>query len=454
MPDTRARSESQDFERDSDNESLSNQPSKPGRKKNPNGSQAARRDQNRIAQREFRLRKQQRIRDLEARVEILSGTKDEALGEMRNMLKDLMQENQTLRGLIRSLATFIGDGAGGLLPKIGWDMAEFNNFINRGETDTAYEGYQRRKKQAEAGGAPSAGQKRPMDDDLGASKRAKADSISSSAGGGGGPLGGGIPPMMMPMDGGLAGNGLYGPSGSRPSSQSANSGLFPDLMRPGNSPMFGIQGSSTTPIGGGPSLSGVNSYNQHYLPMNIDPTLPMPSFSPPNTSSTPSVQHATPASRLQNAATHLSPDAAEDDDDPNKNEAYKLIHYHLDNYKRNGQYCLPSSLRPTLVQRTVPHESVIDRVLHPELRDRMILLRGKFDLVDCLLDYRNAVTIHGDDVLAHNNWEIGEKWLRQYYYLVEPATLAIANRWRRERGDVELSMDELAGSDASPGGST
>jgi len=68
-------------------------------------SQAARRDQNRIAQREFRLRKQQRvrchlftvksriaqilykIRDLEARVEILSGGKDEALGEMRNILK-------------------------------------------------------------------------------------------------------------------------------------------------------------------------------------------------------------------------------------------------------------------------------------------------------------------------------------------------------------------------------
>lgn len=67
-------------------------------------SQAARRDQNRIAQREFRLRKQQRvafsfisyhiltltkIRDLEARVEILSGGKDEALGEMRNMLKGI-----------------------------------------------------------------------------------------------------------------------------------------------------------------------------------------------------------------------------------------------------------------------------------------------------------------------------------------------------------------------------
>lgn len=69
-------------------------------------SQAARRDQNRIAQREFRLRKQQRvsspspipyllplkrarfqIRDLEASVEILSGGKDEALSQLRKVLK-------------------------------------------------------------------------------------------------------------------------------------------------------------------------------------------------------------------------------------------------------------------------------------------------------------------------------------------------------------------------------
>ena len=74
----------------------------------PSSSQAARRDQNRIAQREFRLRKQQRvsyshqfvdqiwfiailqIRDLEARVELLSGGKDEAMGEMSNILKGIV----------------------------------------------------------------------------------------------------------------------------------------------------------------------------------------------------------------------------------------------------------------------------------------------------------------------------------------------------------------------------
>jgi hypothetical protein len=45
------------------------------------------------------------------------------------------------------------------------------------------------------------------------------------------------------------------------------------------------------------------------------------------------------------------------------------------------------------------------------------VVAGRYDLVDCLFDYRNAITIHGDDVLAHSNWELDEKWLRQYGYV-------------------------------------
>jgi hypothetical protein len=42
---------------------------------------------------------------------------------------------------------------------------------------------------------------------------------------------------------------------------------------------------------------------------------------------------------------------------------------------------------------------------------------GRFNLVDCLHDFASAVTIHGDDVLAHANWEIGESWLRRYGFV-------------------------------------
>ena len=54
-----------------------------------------------------------------------------------------MEENQTLRGLLRSVAGFIGEGAGGFLPRLGWQLEDFNNFINRSETDTVYESHKK-----------------------------------------------------------------------------------------------------------------------------------------------------------------------------------------------------------------------------------------------------------------------------------------------------------------------
>jgi len=90
-----------------------------------------------------------------------------------------MQENQTLRNLLRSLGSFIGDGAGGLLPKLGWDMSDFNNFVSRSETDTAWESFQRRKKSQSAQPAVSGsqtiqGQKRPTEGESNSNRSKKA----------------------------------------------------------------------------------------------------------------------------------------------------------------------------------------------------------------------------------------------------------------------------------------
>ncbi|KAJ3504987.1 hypothetical protein NLJ89_g7654 [Agrocybe chaxingu] len=429
----RARSESGDID-DSDHESHagdSNPPGKPGRKKNPN-SQAARRDQNRIAQREFRLRKQQRIRDLEARVELLSGTQDEAVDEMRNVVKDLLAENHMLRGLLRSLASFIGEGVGGVLPKLGWDPTDFNTYMNRAETDTAWEGYQaRRKKSAEAASmnnGPSPHLKRPTDDDsIGArAKKARNEKDSDSRNGFS---------LLVPMSSGsLPAPSLYPPS------RGEQGGILSDLMRgPNNSTLFmqpsSGNGSSQYPAG----PSNLDGYSRPYLPgvnVNMESGISAsPYDSPGSGSGSQRPQHGDGATQEE----------VEEDDDPKKNEAYKLIHYHLENYKRNSSYCLPASLRPTMIQRTIPHESVVDRVLHPELRDRMILLRQRFELVDCLMDLRQSVTIHGDDVLAHSNWEIGESFIRKYSYLIDVPVLKITNRWRRERGQPELVVPEING---------
>ncbi|VDB83298.1 unnamed protein product [Peniophora sp. CBMAI 1063] len=424
---TRERSVTEDPEDNSDigsGDEGQSQGGKPGRKKNPNSaSQAARRDQNRIAQREFRLRKQQRIRDLEARVELLSAGEDQALGEMRNILKDLMAENHVLRGLIRSLSGFIGDGAGGLLPKLGWTMRDFEAYVNRSETDTAYESFQRRKNE-------SGNSRKRSADDAGsadsANKRARGTDRQPDGF-----------PALMPVNP-MGPGGMFPPpppttNGRSPASNGGSGAtLFSDLMRSatgGSSPMFSMTGASppsgTSPFGSGPSPTSYDTSYMGNMCMGGDGSLSSMSFG-------------------QGSAAPAQPvEEEEERQDPKNEEAQKLMSYHLDNYKRNSQYCLPASLRPTLVQRTVPHESVIDRIPHPELRDRLILLRGRFSLVDCLHDYAMSVTIHGDDVLAHANWEINESWLRKYGFLVDQNTLNVTNKWRRERGASELQLRDI-----------
>jgi TolA-binding protein len=283
---------------------------RPGRKKNPN-SQAARRDQNRIAQREFRLRKQQRIRDLEARVEILSGGQDHAMDEMRNILKDLMQENQNLRTLLKSVSAFIGEGAGGLLPKLGWEMSDFNNFINKSETDTAWEGYQRRKKAAVSAELLNPSQKRPSDDaDSASAKKARTSDASDVTAG--------AYSMLLPVSNNPINSTSLFPA---PNSHDGRA-MFSDVMRNGNgSPMFmsGTTSGSTPPqYNGATASSNVSGYSSTYIPsghMNLENSLPPLSF--PSSSSVSGGQ-----SRTNDQA---SPDTVEDDDDPNKNEAYKLI---------------------------------------------------------------------------------------------------------------------------------
>jgi hypothetical protein len=456
MPDDTPRSVSGELDPDSDIESHldhadelgGGEPNKPGRKKNPN-SQAARRDQNRIAQREFRLRKQQRIRDLEARVELLSASQDEALTDCRAILRDLMSENQVLRGLLKSVSGFIGDGAGGLLVKLGWDMADFDSFINKAETDTAWESFQSRKHSLKTSqtsnamssmlGAPSNTGKRPSEDDSGPGLAKKARGISNTEQNGDRRD---SYPLMLPMSSAVPpASSLYPPQ--PPQGRSPQDNMFSDLLPSGNSPAFMSTTTSSTP-------SYAASDFQPYVPqmnMNVEQRVGAMSYSTNKTNAAvPLPQRVLPQKSIEEPDDY---DMAELRD-PKKIEAMKLIKYHLDNFMRNSAYCLPASLRPTLVQRTINHESIIDRIIYPELRDRIILLRGQISLADCLFDYKKAIKLHGDDVLAQHNWELAEWWLRKYNYLIDKVTLNVCNRWRRERGEPDLLLSDIGAQGDSP----
>lgn len=234
---------------------------------------------------------------------------------------DLMAENQTLRNLLKSLAGFIGDGAGGLLPKLGWDLGDFNDFINKSETDTAWEGFHRRKKQnGEAGESSSMPPpvKRSADSDQNsarAKKRRSDDNEAESSQNGFSLL------SSMPRSSIAPPPPLYPPA-SQPQERNA---MFTDLMRGSNggSPMFmhppGVSNTPQYPASGGPNIDG---YQQGYMTnanINMEQRIASsPYDSPPSGSA--------PQPRPQQPAEGSSEDI-DYEDDPKKNEAYKLIRF-------------------------------------------------------------------------------------------------------------------------------
>lgn len=83
------------------------------------------------------------------KVDLLSAEKDESFKAVHSMLQDLIAENQVLRQLVKDLSTFVGDGIGGAASKAGWDPARYEDFMERGETDTAHIAYQNWKKNSQ-----------------------------------------------------------------------------------------------------------------------------------------------------------------------------------------------------------------------------------------------------------------------------------------------------------------
>jgi hypothetical protein len=276
--------------------------------------------------------------------------------------KDLMAENHVLRGFLRSLTEFIGDGAGGLLPKLGWSMQDFEKFVNKSETDTAYESYQRRKREGQPGSGSSAqtssSRKRPSEEDTtnnpkkarGPGERDDTEHSTDAF------------PVLMPLNSVTSGSSLY----TSRSPQDAS--LFSDLLRGSNgSPM--LMPGPSSPSSYTASSSQVPPSNGNYqssyvtpLNMGVDSTTISSMSFVNNNASTPTIQQQSQPS--VGALDELDPI------DPKSVEAQKLIsfvvstlprtlphllrfdyRYHLENYKRNSAYCLPASLRPTLVQR-------------------------------------------------------------------------------------------------------
>ncbi|BGO99790.1 hypothetical protein NBRC10513v2_004018 [Rhodotorula toruloides] len=423
-----------------------------------------RKAQNRIAQREFRQRKQAYVKELEAKAAMMELSRDEQFNRFSEAFRTLLEENQKLRSMLQTLSGFIGEGLGGALAKIGTELPEFQDFITRDRIDTATDALRLTKTHPAC--APARQHSHPRTQS---------------------PVRDGDPPLKRPRINGLSTStaeaASQGPSESTYAHASTSSLPLPPQpfalpqsqltytaqvtpSAPSSQPpqsQYPYQAAFTTSFGASPPFAFTPDPAVSGPPLPDPPYATEQSLLPPIDTSSAGLQPGGRGSNLSRSCDLTPEQGAEilgnlvqgDLDLAHSKmaellpandtalQAIQLIAYHMRCKRDNPAYTLPPSLTLTNLQRSVPHPPFFDGIIWPSLRDRLILLKDQFALPTLIEDFCNGVSVNGDDSLAPEAWELSEEFIRKYWYVVDQETLQITNRWRKERGETELSLSEL-----------
>ncbi|KIV80105.1 hypothetical protein PV11_07627 [Exophiala sideris] len=121
---------------------------------------------------------------------------------------------------------------------------------------------------------------------------------------------------------------------------------------------------------------------------------------------------------------------------------------------------LPTNLRPTVTQMTVPHHPAIDLLPWPSARDKMIMVLSQppeirppraaspMALVDFIYDLEDdaeGVRIAGDDPYSSQNWEVGEKLFKSWWWMLDRDIVRRSNELRTLRGAPMLGCGSILG---------
>ncbi|PYH46445.1 DUF3425 domain-containing protein [Aspergillus saccharolyticus JOP 1030-1] len=109
---------------------------------------------------------------------------------------------------------------------------------------------------------------------------------------------------------------------------------------------------------------------------------------------------------------------------------------------------LPPHLRPTQLQRTVPHHPWLDFFPLPRFRDNLVQMADRFDDEELCLDIMGfwdtptetySLLVWGEPS-DPANWEVSEDFLRKWPWVLRGCAelMASTNRWRARRGERML----------------
>lgn len=135
-------------------------------------------------------------------------------------------------------------------------------------------------------------------------------------------------------------------------------------------------------------------------------------------------------------------DAAATYDTENKADNFLRLSYHLNNYRLNPNYTLPSLLKPTPLQLSTPHDQALDSLPWPAIRDKLIQMPN-IETHSVIIDLVRFLSPGDGDVHSEKNWVLTLPFFIRYPQLADATLLANTNAQRAARGEPEVTMDEV-----------
>ena len=115
---------------------------------------------------------------------------------------------------------------------------------------------------------------------------------------------------------------------------------------------------------------------------------------------------------------------------------------------------VPSCLKPTSLQNSIPHEAWIDVLPYPALRDNIIKNQDTLDtdalcddfmggMYEGLSEVENRGMILWGEPWSKNGWELSESFVRKWFFLLSGCEdlVASTNKWRAARCEDRLVME-------------
>jgi hypothetical protein len=96
-------------------------------------------------------------------------------------------------------------------------------------------------------------------------------------------------------------------------------------------------------------------------------------------------------------------------------------------------------LQPTILQLAIPHDSRIDLIPTPHMRDRMIIFRDQIDYDRCFAMILNGAVYHGGDPTMSASWELSAEFFTEFWYLAVNYDIHRTNQWRKLKGLPEIN---------------